>query len=602
MALSLSNFLMPLLVLLLTRLLPIASAETVTFDWDIGWTRANPDGLAERPVIGINGQWPLPLLNITKGDRVIVNMNNKLGNQTTSLHFHGMFQNGTSDMDGPVGVTQCDVPAGMSFKLNFTIDQPGTYWYHSHTRGQYPDGFRGQLVVHDPENPYRGQFDAEIPLTLSDWYHEQFPILIEGFINYKNPTGAEPVPNSALMNDTQNLTVPVEAGKTYLFRLTNIGAFAGQYFWIEGHTMRIVEVDGVYTEPAEAEMIYLTAAQRYAFLVTMKDDASANFAMVGSMDTDLFDTLPDTLNTNVTGWLTYDNAAPKPAAALLDAFDPFDDFTLQPQDGMELLGDADVTVTLDLAMDNLGDGASYAFFNGITYTRPVVPTLYSALTTGESAGNVSVYGDYTNSYVVEKDQIVDIVLNNADSGKHPFHLHGHNFQVIYRGPDEEGSYNAANETNFPAVPSRRDVIMVKPLASIVMRFKADNPGVWLFHCHIDWHLVTGLAATIIEAPLELQKTLTIPEDHLEVCREAGVATEGNAAGNTVDVLDLKGQNESVPPLATGFTARGYVALVFSCISAVLGMAVIAWYGAAPLSTAELASAKRFIAKHGGDTK
>ncbi|KAK3117827.1 hypothetical protein LTR53_000376 [Teratosphaeriaceae sp. CCFEE 6253] len=243
-----------------------------------------------------------------------------------------------------------------------------------------------------------------------------------------------------------------------------------------------------------------------------------------------------------------------------------------------------------------------AFFNGITYTRPVVPTLYSALTTGADASNVTVYGDYTNSYVLEKDQIVDIVLNNADGGKHPFHLHGHNFQAIYRGPDEEGSYNPANETDFPAMPMRRDVLMVRPLASFVIRFKADNPGVWMFHCHIDWHLVTGLAAVMIEAPLELQKTLTIPEDHLAVCRQAGIPVAGNAAGNTLNALDLKGQNKSVAPLPAGFTARGIVALVFSCISAVLGMAVIAWYGAAPLSTAELASAKRFVAKHGGDTK
>ena len=164
------------------------------------------------------------------------------------------------------------------------IDQPGTYWYHSHTKGQYPDGWRGQFVVHDPENPYRDQFDEEVALTVSDWYHDHMPDLLSRFISFTNPTGAEPVPNAALMNDTQNLTISVEPGKTYFFRLTNIGAFAGQYFWIEGHTMRIIEVDGVYTDAAEADMIYLTAAQRYGFLVTAKDDASANFAIVGSMD------------------------------------------------------------------------------------------------------------------------------------------------------------------------------------------------------------------------------------------------------------------------------------------------------------------------------
>lgn len=165
------------------------------------------------------------------------------------------------------------------------IDQPGTYWYHSHTRAQYPDGFRGQFIVHDPENPSISKFDVEVPLTISDWYHDQMPFLMKEFVSYRNPTGAEPVPNSAVMNDTQNLTIPVSPGMTYLFRVANIGAFASQYFWIEGHKMTIVEVDGVYTEPAEADMIYLGVAQRYAFLVTALNSTAANFPITSSMDT-----------------------------------------------------------------------------------------------------------------------------------------------------------------------------------------------------------------------------------------------------------------------------------------------------------------------------
>ena len=56
----------------------VTSAATVTLDWNITWVRANPDGMAERPVMGINGQWPLPLLNFTKGDQVIANVHNQV--------------------------------------------------------------------------------------------------------------------------------------------------------------------------------------------------------------------------------------------------------------------------------------------------------------------------------------------------------------------------------------------------------------------------------------------------------------------------------------------------------------------------------------------
>ena len=122
-------------------------------------------------------------------------------------------------------------------------------------------------------------------MSVSDWYHDEMRTLIPQFLSRANPRGAEPVPKSALVNDTQNLTVSIEPGKTYLFRMINMGAFAAQYIWFENHTMSIVEVDGIYTEPASADMIYITAAQRYSFLITTKNDSSTNYAFVGSMDT-----------------------------------------------------------------------------------------------------------------------------------------------------------------------------------------------------------------------------------------------------------------------------------------------------------------------------
>lgn len=109
--------------------------------------------------------------------------------------------------------------------------------------------------------------------------------MLPAFNSIGNPSGAEPVPQSALFNETQNLTVTVEPGKTYLFRTINLGAFAGQYIWFEGHNMTIVEVDGVYHRPAVAEMIYISAAQRCSFLITTRNETSANFAFVASMDT-----------------------------------------------------------------------------------------------------------------------------------------------------------------------------------------------------------------------------------------------------------------------------------------------------------------------------
>ncbi|CZT07469.1 probable iron transport multicopper oxidase FET3 precursor [Rhynchosporium agropyri] len=595
MAISLSFFPMPSLLLLLLAV--AVSAKTVVYDFDITWVTANPDGVFARPVIGINNAWPLPVMRATRGDQVIVNVNNQLGNQSTSLHFHGLFQNGTNAMDGPSFVTQCPIPAGSSFTYNFTAAQSGTYWYHSHNMGQYPDGLRAPFIISDPEFPYKDKVDEEIVLSVSDWYHDQMATLKPKFLNKANPTGAEPVPQNALLNDTQNLTISIQPGKTYLFHVVNIGAFAGQYLWFEGHNMTIVEVDGVFTDPAEASMIYLSAAQRYSFLLTTKNDTSTNYAFMGSMDTDLFDTLPDDLNWNSTGWLVYDDTKPKPDPTPVDALEAFDDFTLVPFDKQPLLPAADQTLTFDVIMDNLGDGRPYAFFNNITWVKPKVPTLYTVMSTGEAAVNSMVYGEFSHSFVLDRHQIIDIVVNNYDSGKHPFHLHGHNFQAIARSADEAGVFDATNssQTNYPAIPMRRDTVVLHPEGYMVLRFQANNPGVWLFHCHIEWHMSQGLIATMVEAPLDVQKSQTIPQNHFDACKAGEMAYAGNAAGNTEDFLNLKGASQAPKPLPAGFTARGIVAMAFSVLAAVLGCTVIAWYGMADMGAASMASEERRIA-------
>ena len=117
MTLSPSNFLFCCVLIFYS----FAEAATRVYNFTAEWVRANPDGLFERPVIGINGQWPIPRIEATVGDRLIVNLNNNLGNQSTSIHFHGLFMNSTSNMDGVVGTTQCGVPPGGTFTYNFTV-------------------------------------------------------------------------------------------------------------------------------------------------------------------------------------------------------------------------------------------------------------------------------------------------------------------------------------------------------------------------------------------------------------------------------------------------------------------------------------------------
>ena len=97
------------------------SVSAAVYNWDITWVNRNPDGLHERPVIGINNQWPVPAITASVGEQITIYMTNQLGNETTSVHFHGLFQNGTNSMDGPTGVTQCPIGPGETFTYVFTV-------------------------------------------------------------------------------------------------------------------------------------------------------------------------------------------------------------------------------------------------------------------------------------------------------------------------------------------------------------------------------------------------------------------------------------------------------------------------------------------------
>lgn len=598
-----------MLLLFWLTLAALVWAKTHEFHFNATLVRANPDGEYERDVIGINGQWPLPIIRVARDDRVIIHFTNGMSDRNALIHFHGLFMRETNAMDGPEYVTQCPVPPGQTFLYDFVVEQTGTYWYHSHLGAQYSDGLRAMFIVEEKRKAdYPFEFDEEVPLLVSDYYHQQSSEIMRTFKLRYNPTGAEPVPQNALFNDTVDVTWLVKPNTTYYLRIANMGMFVSQYLYIEDHDMVVVEVDGVYTQPRKTKSLYVGVAQRYGVLVTTHSKPSLRFfRFVQALDEPMLDVLPSDLKLIRTNYVEYVSAAKqeKPAALgngkgafdkLVSKLDPVDDFTLRPVEDDPLLDDPDYNIDLNFTMANLGDGVSYAFFNNITYVHPKVPTLYSVLSSGELADNAVIYGSNTNTFVLQDGEVVQIVLNNMDPGFHPFHLHGHTFQVILRseGTDDDDNpevYNPHNKshTQFPQHPLVRDTVVVNPNGFVVLRFRASNPGVWFFHCHVDWHLEQGLAITLVEAPYEIQKNQKpIPDSHFAACGGLSIPTKGNAAGHYGDSqqawLNLEGENVQVKPLPLGFTTRGYVALFACAAAAIYGVLSIYQYGMEDIGT------------------
>ncbi|KAL3447445.1 multicopper oxidase [Aspergillus insuetus] len=511
-------------ILLLCFALQVAP-KTLHFDFNITWVEAIPDGLHERRTIGVNDKWPPPQIEGDIGDIVVLNVRNLPKDQSTSLHFHGIPMRGTPDMDGAVGVSQCPISPGNTFRYIFELTNPGTYWYHAHNGAQSADGLRGLLIVRDPNSPYKNEYDEEIVLSLSDWYHEQKADL-QGSGDKNSTIAGMPALDSILLNDARSFRVEVIPGTTYLVRVANIGAMTGQYFQIMDHEMVIVEVDGVYTKPQTAAGIHIAPGQRYGFLMTTKNHTSANYPIITAID------MADGLDheKNATGWIVYDSSLPTDEFEKQGSLQPsefLDDISLVPLDETPLFDPPSQSITLGITMTESEDGRKQWSFNETIYSPPTVPTLYTALATKQKATDPAIYGSSVNPFVLHSDEIVELIVNNPSETQHVFLLHGHMFQVLYRSEDGAGALDVINnhEDSFPRTPMRRDTVLVNPHSSVALRFKADNPGVWLFQSQIAWSSHSGLAVTFIESPLELQKSLSlssIPIPFGDACAEGEV--------------------------------------------------------------------------------
>lgn len=559
-----------------------ASLRPIThfFDWTVSWKTLKPDGLRSRVVPAINNEWPMPVIRVNKGDRVVLRVYNNLTNphHNSTIHFHGIFNNGTNQMDGSPYFTQCPTAPGVTFFYDFVVDQPGTYWYHTHVENFYPDGYRQLFLVDNDDAYFADDVDDELSFTFSDWYDDLAENLTDTQVLVpQNIQEASPMPNAILFNDTLSPKWQVQPGKTYRLRIASVSALANFIFYIPGLNFTIVEVDGVYTEPAETNSIMMVPGQRYSLLVKIPEKTPAVYQMAEVYRTAF---TPNTFpQQNMTAFLYTGNVSESDFEYLNNtsiyqtapinrtkyslekyistSIDYFDDMELVPYDHQKLLPKPDREVVYDINFFRLmPDNVTYTGFNNIAYTAPKVPALYTVLSApdDETAENATIYGNNTQTTVLKHNEVVQVVINNIGPQIHGLHLHGHNFQVVARGPDFTNTstlfggnpvfFNStkANHT-FPQYPVRRDVAYVNPYSYMVIRFRADNPGVWVFHCHLSWHLSAGMASQFVEAPKEIRNSnQLVPQNAFDSCSLSGVPYEGNAAGNTADFFNLAGQN------------------------------------------------------------
>ncbi|KAJ2778057.1 ferroxidase fet3 [Coemansia javaensis] len=509
----------------------LVGAKRVVENWDITYLTTNR-GLPQQAKRGVcvNGAFPLPVVEAEVGDTLVLNVHNSL-DVHTSLHAHGLHLRGRNYYDGVPFTTECGIAPGTNFTYEIPLEQSGTYWIHGHSSEQNYDGLRTPLIIRDPKDPHHA--DAEYLFAVEDWWPNTFQEIYPILTAANPPVGLFDKPPHALINGVNaNLTAPLSfvPGKTYRIRLVSMMSLPLWEFAIDDHQLQIIEVDGTPTQPSTVDVVRLAPAQRISVLVTAKASAAENYQYHIAMFGDYLPAIPGIFPSVYNGTVAY-NASPatRVPASIPTGF--LDEIGMQSRAAENALM-PDRSIFLNTTVGFMADRSAFESFNLITYRAPLVPAIFSALTTGDMAINPATYGPQTNSHVLRHNEVVELLLWNADTLPHPLHLHGHSFQIVERGFTNDTT--GALRNRVPRVgysPLQRDTVFVPKGEYAVVRFRADNPGVWLMHCHFDWHMGMGMVLAFVEAPDQMARVLAVPQSVVDQCRSQGIPTSGNAGGN-----------------------------------------------------------------------
>ncbi len=480
---------------------PIHSApskNTIRYDLYISDTVVNYTG-KDRKAMAINGSIPAPTLYFTEGDTAEIYVHNNM-KMETSIHWHGIIL--PNRYDGVSYLTTQPIKPGDTHLYKFPIVQNGTYWYHSHTMFQQQSGMYGAIVIRKKETPSMKDYTV----LLSDWTD-------------LNPTQVDRSLHNATdwfairKGSTQNYAQAIKEGyfKTKLtnewkrmlsmdvsdvaydrlfingksdnqqpqfkprekIRLHLVNGSSSTYFWLNyaGGKITVVANDGKDVVPVEVDRMIIAVAETYDVIVTIPDKKSYEF-LATSEDR--------TKSTSL--WLGEGEKVKAPALPKLNYFE-----------GMKMMNGM---MKMNGDMQDMGMQMSFQQMDMNTVMYPDYAMLRSPEKTNlpdaptrvlqfNLTGNMNRYvWSINNKTVSESDTIlikkgenVRIILYNGTMMRHPMHLHGHFFRVL----NGQGDYSPLKNT-----------LDIMPMETDTLEFAASESGDWFFHCHILYHMMSGM--------------------------------------------------------------------------------------------------------------
>lgn len=527
----------------------ISAQKVVRYDLYVKDTIVNYAG-KEKRAIAVNGQIPMPTLTFTEGDIAEIHVYNQL-KETTSLHWHGLYV--PNKEDGVPFLTQMPIQPGAEYVYKFPIIQSGTHWYHSHSGMQEQIGMYGMLILKKKQDDktFRLGIDdlPQVPVILSEWtnynpknVHRMLHSASDWFAIKKNAVQSygeaikeghlgtkfnnewkrmlamdvsDVYYDSFLINGKQtNQLSQFKKGDKVRLRIANGGA--SSYFWLTyaGGKMTVVANDGNDVEPVEVDRLIIGVSETYDVVVTVPENMAYEFIA----------TSEDRIGS---ASLFLGNGHQMKADSLP---------RLQYFEGMKMMNDM---MNMDGTMNDMGMNMSFQKMdmNQVMYPElksdkknntdqkmemksmnhkmedhsmhsmdmkpnsKLVTLNYGMLKSPfktsfpdslpvkelrfELTGNMNRYVwsmdnkvlSESDKILIKKGEIVRITLVNNSMMRHPMHLHGHDFRIL-NGQKEYAPL--------------KNVLDILPMETDIIEFEANMDGDWFFHCHILYHMMSGM--------------------------------------------------------------------------------------------------------------
>ncbi|KAL2554621.1 SKU5 similar 3 [Forsythia ovata] len=548
------------LILCMTLLFTVVNGEEILYDWHVAInTDINPVSQVQ-PVITINDMFPGPLINSTTNDNIHVNVHNDM-DEPLLMTWNGVQQRLNSWQDGVSG-TNCPIQPGKNWTFVFQVkDQIGSFFYFPSINFQRAGGGFGpirvnnRVVIKVPFPKPEAQFD----LLIGDWYHGSFKDVRKAVAHRQ--------PHLMLMNGKGSFLDPlakahetftVSQGKTYLFRVSNIGNVWSMNFRIQNHTMVVVETEGSYTNQITVDSLDIHVGQSYSVLVTA-DQNPADYYIVGSPK---WANLSNQTSISAVGLLHYESSTTPANGPLPTGPGPFDiSFSINqarsirwnlttgaarpnPQGTFNV---SNVTISQTFVLRGSSakiDGVPRFTVNNVSYNTPSTPLkLADYYINGSGVYQLDAFPVHSSlkvpvngTFVVtgnHKDWLEIVFKNDLDS-MDSWHLDGFGFFVVGYG---EGEWTPALRSTYNIYdPVARSTVQVYPRGWSAVYVYLDNPGMWNLRSQNlkHWYLGQELYVRVYDADPNPAKERPPPENLLDTTVDESMEWKMDISLNEVD--------------------------------------------------------------------